>query len=96
MESPSLALPTVNVGMRQQGRERARNVIDAEPEHPAITAALELALSSPFRDSLIGMQNPYGDGSASARIVEQLAACPLGEPLLLKRAMPVVSKEVSR
>jgi UDP-N-acetylglucosamine 2-epimerase len=26
MESASFALPTVNVGMRQQGRERARNV----------------------------------------------------------------------
>src|SRR5271165_640782 len=29
METPSFALPTVNVGMRQQGRERARNILDA-------------------------------------------------------------------
>ncbi len=37
MEAASFALPTVNVGMRQQGRERARNVIDAPAEtdrHP--------------------------------------------------------------
>ena len=27
METPSLALPTVNVGLRQQGRERARNIL---------------------------------------------------------------------
>ncbi len=32
MESASFALPTVNVGMRQQGRERARNVIDVDPD----------------------------------------------------------------
>ena len=31
METASFCLPTVNVGMRQKGRERARNVIDAEP-----------------------------------------------------------------
>ena len=28
MEAASFALPVVNVGMRQQGRERARNVIE--------------------------------------------------------------------
>ncbi len=32
METPALALPTVNVGRRQQGRERAGNIIDAPAE----------------------------------------------------------------
>ena len=32
MEAASFALPVVNVGFRQKGRERARNVLDAEPE----------------------------------------------------------------
>ena len=32
MEAASFALPVVNVGMRQQGRERARNTIDAPAE----------------------------------------------------------------
>jgi UDP-hydrolysing UDP-N-acetyl-D-glucosamine 2-epimerase len=31
MEAASFALPVVNVGFRQRGRERARNVLDAEP-----------------------------------------------------------------
>lgn len=30
METPSFALPTVNIGLRQKGRERARNILDAE------------------------------------------------------------------
>ena len=37
MEAASFALPVVNVGLRQYGRERARNVLDAEPNtrlHP--------------------------------------------------------------
>ena len=40
MEAASFALPAVNVGMRQQGRERARNMIDAPAETAAILAAI--------------------------------------------------------
>src|SRR6202044_2384954 len=32
IETPSFLLPTVNVGLRQQGRERARNVLDADAQ----------------------------------------------------------------
>ena len=37
-------------------------------------------------DSLKGMENLYGDGRASERIVAVLASVPLGEELLIKRA----------
>src|SRR6185437_6217181 len=39
MEAASFALPAVNIGMRQQGRERAPNILDA----PADTAAIQHA-----------------------------------------------------
>ena len=86
MEAASFALPVVNIGMRQQGRERARNVLDAEPETDAITAKILEAMSDAFRASLRGMTNPYGDGFAAERIVEVLTTTVLGEELLLKRA----------
>jgi UDP-N-acetylglucosamine 2-epimerase (non-hydrolysing)/GDP/UDP-N,N'-diacetylbacillosamine 2-epimerase (hydrolysing) len=86
METASFALPTVNVGMRQQGRERAANVIDAAPNESAILAAVHRARSAGFRDSLQGMLNPYGDGTASQKIVEVLTTVPLGESLLIKKA----------
>ncbi|MGA9565004.1 MAG: UDP-N-acetylglucosamine 2-epimerase [Candidatus Korobacteraceae bacterium] len=86
METPSFALPTVNVGMRQQGRERARNILDASPEKTDILAKVELARSESFRNSLQGMQNPYGDGHASEKIVNVLTSVPLGERLLVKKA----------
>jgi len=89
METPALALPTVNVGRRQQGRERARNIVDAEAEPGAIVAAVERALSPAFRASLQGMENPYGDGQAAERIASVLASVPLGEALLVKRAVPL-------
>ena len=86
METASFALPTVNVGIRQLGRERPRNVIDVEPSMEAILDGLRLAASPGFRVPLAGMTNPYGDGHASDRIVEVLSTVPLGEVLLLKRA----------
>jgi UDP-N-acetylglucosamine 2-epimerase (non-hydrolysing)/GDP/UDP-N,N'-diacetylbacillosamine 2-epimerase (hydrolysing) len=89
METPTLELPTINIGVRQQGRERARNVLDAPADCKAILAAVSRGLDPAFRESLAGMTNPYGDGRASGRIVEVLTGSPLGEQLLLKRGLPV-------
>ncbi len=89
MESASFALPTVNVGLRQRRRERARNVIDAAPDTDSILAAIAKAKSSEFRGSLQGMTNPYGEGFASDKIVEILTTIPLGEELLMKRHAPI-------
>jgi UDP-N-acetylglucosamine 2-epimerase len=85
METPSFALPTVNVGLRQQGRERARNIIDAAPDASAIVEAVMKAKSAAFRESLRGMTNPYGDGDACEKIVQVLTTVPLSQELLMKR-----------
>jgi UDP-hydrolysing UDP-N-acetyl-D-glucosamine 2-epimerase len=90
MEAASFALPTVNVGMRQQGRERARNVLNAAPDTNAILVAIEQALSPDFRASLAGMTNPYGDGHAAKRIVEVLANTDLAN-LLIKAPVPITN-----
>ncbi len=95
MESASLALPTVNIGLRQQGRERARNVLDATPDAQSILNAIGIAKTPDFRESLQGMVNPYGDGHASERIVKVLTTVPLAKDLLLKRHFPS-STELSR
>lgn len=89
METPSFALPTINVGIRQQGRERARNVLDASADTEVILAAAERARSESFRKSLQGMTNPYGDGAAAETITEVLTTVPLGPTLLIKRATPL-------
>jgi UDP-hydrolysing UDP-N-acetyl-D-glucosamine 2-epimerase len=89
METPSFAVPTVNVGLRQQGRERARNILDAAPEADSILRAIRTARSEEFRRSLEGMTNPYGDGVASQKIVEVLTTVPLGQDLLMKRHPPL-------
>jgi len=86
METASFAVPTVNIGERQRGRERAANVIDAPANREAVLSAIALARSSKFRESLRGMTNPYGDGTASEKIVDVLTSAPLGRELLAKKA----------
>jgi UDP-hydrolysing UDP-N-acetyl-D-glucosamine 2-epimerase len=95
METASFGLPTVNIGIRQQGRERARNVLDAPANPAAILSAIQAARHPEFRASLHGMSNPYGDGTASERIAEILITVPLGQKLLLKRAVPLAGEALA-
>ena len=85
IEAPSFGLPVVNIGSRQRGRIRARNVIDVEPRHKAISSAIRRATHPSFRQTLKQVRNPYGDGRASVRIVTKLRATELGRRLLSKQ-----------
>lgn len=84
IEAPSFGLPVVNVGGRQGGRIRAGNVIDVLPESGLIIEALGKALSPGFRESLAGLQNPYGNGDASGKIIRAIKEART-EKLLKKR-----------
>jgi UDP-hydrolysing UDP-N-acetyl-D-glucosamine 2-epimerase len=92
METPSFAVPTVNIGERQRGRERAANVIDTAASREAIVAAIGRARSARFRESLAGLKNPYGDGQASGTILQVLVNTPVGQELLVKRLTPVAAE----
>ena len=85
IEAASFQLPVVNIGMRQQGRVRARNVIDVGEKEDAIVGGINKALDPDFRATLEGLENPYGEGTAAARIVERLASVETGPEFLVKR-----------
>lgn len=72
-ECSFLGVPAVNIGSRQQGRERAHNVIDVEHDRVAIAGAVRehLRRGRPAGDPL------YGDGIAGARIADCLATAAL-------------------
>jgi UDP-hydrolysing UDP-N-acetyl-D-glucosamine 2-epimerase len=84
IEAAAFALPVVNVGDRQKGRDRGANVIDASPDPAAVQQALTRALDPAFRAGLTGMANPYGDGRAGPRIAARLAAEPIDDRLRQK------------
>jgi UDP-hydrolysing UDP-N-acetyl-D-glucosamine 2-epimerase len=72
-ECSFLGVPAVNVGSRQQGRERGRNVIDVAHDRAAITAAIR----SHAGRGRVASDHLYGDGRAGVRIAECLATAPL-------------------
>ena len=85
VEAPSVELPVVNIGDRQRGRVRGKNVIDVpECKKEPIINSIYKALSPDFRNSLKGMKNPYGEGNASEKIVKILKTISLGEGLTKK------------
>jgi UDP-N-acetylglucosamine 2-epimerase (non-hydrolysing)/GDP/UDP-N,N'-diacetylbacillosamine 2-epimerase (hydrolysing) len=86
IESPSFRLPVVNVGTRQEGRERAKNVIDVGYKKEEIKRAIEKAIyDQKFRDVVRKTRNPYGDGKASERIVEVLSSIEINKKLIQKK-----------
>ncbi|NCF98741.1 MAG: hypothetical protein GWP39_04430, partial [Planctomycetia bacterium] len=91
MEAPAIALPCLNVGRRQQGRERSRCIIDVAAEKSEIRQGLEEVCDPLFREKLGGMTHAYGDGHAGKRIAGILRDLPGKEELILKKALPADS-----
>ena len=86
IEAPSFGLPAVNIGTRQNGRERGPNVIDAPYQKKIIRQCIDKAVhDKKFRDSLTSKLNPYGDGNASGRIAEILATVEINDRLFAKQ-----------
>jgi UDP-hydrolysing UDP-N-acetyl-D-glucosamine 2-epimerase len=72
-ECSYLGVPVVNIGTRQTGRERGRNVIDVDYDQDAIVEGIDRHLSNGTYPS-----DPiYGDGHAGERIADLLATQPL-------------------
>ncbi|UCG32625.1 MAG: UDP-N-acetylglucosamine 2-epimerase (hydrolyzing) [Phycisphaerales bacterium] len=83
IESAFLGTPSVNIGPRQEGRERAsRCVLDAGESTADIDRALRRALRLRPR---AGSWTVYGDGRAGPRIAEVLAGIGLDRRLSYKR-----------
>lgn len=81
IESATLGTPCLNLGSRQNGRQRNDNVVDCTDFTPqAIGAALRrtLALRGPFH-------NLYGDGRTIERLADILPSLPRDVAVLAKR-----------
>jgi UDP-hydrolysing UDP-N-acetyl-D-glucosamine 2-epimerase len=86
-EAPSFRLPVVNIGDRQRGRVKARNIIDVSCEQNAILRGIRRAVSPNFRVALRRLQNPYDrfrDGRTAERIKDVLKNATISSDLLKK------------
>jgi UDP-hydrolysing UDP-N-acetyl-D-glucosamine 2-epimerase len=72
-EGAFVGVPTVNVGTRQAGRDRAANVMDVPNQRAAIVDAVRRQIAH----GRYACDHLYGDGKAGPRIAEILATAPL-------------------
>ena len=80
IEAASFGTPVVNVGLRQNLRERNAGTVDVDAAAPAVASALRAALGA----VRAAPHNVYGDGHSATRIAARLAELPLDGGLLLK------------
>ncbi|MBQ9026384.1 MAG: UDP-N-acetylglucosamine 2-epimerase (hydrolyzing) [Methanobrevibacter sp.] len=85
IESSSFKLPVINVGTRQQGREKALNVVDVGYDWDEIIDAIHYIKSDEFKEIINSCENPYGDGKACERICKILNDIELNNELLNKQ-----------
>ncbi|MFN8400357.1 MAG: UDP-N-acetylglucosamine 2-epimerase [Anaerolineales bacterium] len=72
-EASFLGIPTVNIGTREAGRERGRNVVDVEYDRGQIKSAIETQLSNGRYDS----DTLYGTGDSGRQMAHILKTVPL-------------------
>lgn len=83
-EAPAVPLPVVNIGSRQEGRERAANVIDVSPDFESILFGINKAMNHQFLSTLADIESPYGKGGSAQRIAKILTTLPDKGRLLRK------------
>lgn len=72
IEAPSFNIPTINIGDRQKGRLQAKTVINCNPIKSDIIKAIKRGLSKEFKDKISKIENPYGDGDTSNKILYEI------------------------
>jgi GDP/UDP-N,N'-diacetylbacillosamine 2-epimerase (hydrolysing) len=69
IEVPSFKKGSVNIGDRQAGRLQAASVINCGPTRESISNAIKKLYKAEFSKGLSMVENPYGEGGASEKVV---------------------------
>lgn len=85
-ETATFHIPTVNIGTRQQGRLRPDNVLDVGHDKDEIKKAILKTLNDKiFLEKVAKCNNPYGDGTASEKIINLLKKIDISSKIIQKK-----------
>jgi len=59
VEVPSMGIPTLDIGIRQQGRERGPSVVHSEPDTKSILQGIDAVLSPKIKGIAARRESPY-------------------------------------
>jgi GDP/UDP-N,N'-diacetylbacillosamine 2-epimerase (hydrolysing) len=86
IEAQSYHLPVINVGLRQEGRLRNKNVYDVSGDVDLILNAIEEVQQNSFKKIFMNETNIYGDGHSCEKIVSFIKATDFSK-LLYKKSI---------
>ena len=94
VEAPSFQIPTIDIGDRQRGRISGETVIHCKPERHAIGDAIHKAMDDSFRMTIKKLENPYGDGHTSEKILEIVKGFFVNDRIDIKKKFYDINFEV--
>lgn len=77
VEVPSMGIPTLNIGIRQDGRIAAASVVNCGVSKEEISCGLATVLSEEMRNKAKMVENPYAQPDTLEKIVEAVCSTPL-------------------
>lgn len=72
IEVPAFNVPTVNIGVRQQGRLAANSVLHCAATDSAIARTIKTAITRSDKAESQAIENPYGKGDTSQQVIEMI------------------------
>lgn len=97
IEAPALKLAVINIGTRQKGRIRAKNVLDVDYNEKEILKAIKKILyNKEFKNIVKNCSSPYGDGKSSEKIVRILEDLEINDSFLNKKFVDEFSHNLRR
>jgi len=72
IEVPSFDVPTVNIGVRQQGRLAAKSVLHCPAVKGDIEKAIKTAITRSYKTDNELIKNPYGQGDCSEQVIAMI------------------------
>ena len=92
MESSSIPIPAVNIGLRQRGRMAAKNVVFCDSDPSSISRAIDITNSKEFLDNISLISNPYGSGDGANSALKLLLEMDFNG-MRLKTEDPIANKD---
>ena len=89
-EAATFKITEINIGTRQNGRLKPKNVINTGYNSKQIQNKISYVLNNKkFQKNLKNLKNPYGDGDSSKRIIKLLKTIKLDNKIIKNKYLLV-------
>ncbi len=90
IEAPSLRIPTINIGNRQEGRVKSSSIININHSQKKIYSAIKKCLTKAFKKKIKKISNPYFKKNTALKITNIIKKKILNKKELVKRFHDII------